>query len=162
MDKIRFYDDQLAKTSVFNDWIILAGQDAHKAYYRWNNAMSRSEAGKGERWALIRDSFRLGNDMIPCLLDSKDLGQLDRLLLAPAAQRFIKIFQVGERPTLAKDKDDFRTRVLMNLAEHCPNLTAVEWLDEGFNMENLTSEYQRIKNGQHATAELLEQRTLNP
>ncbi len=79
MNKIRFYDDQLAKTSVFNDWIILAGQDAHKAYYRWNNAMSRSEAGKGERWALIRDSFKLGNDVIPCLLDSKELSQLDRL-----------------------------------------------------------------------------------
>ena len=162
MNKIRFYDDQLAKANAFNDWIILAGQDAHKAYYRWNSTMSRSEAGKGERWALIRDSFKLGNDVIPCLLDSKDLSQLDRLLLAPTAQRFIKIFQVGELPTLAKDKDDFRTRVLMNLAEHCPNLTAVEWLDEGFNTENLTSEYQRIKNGQHATAELLEQRTLNP
>lgn len=107
MNKIRFYDDQLAKTSVFNDWIILAGQDAHKAYYRWNSTMSRSEAGKGERWALIRDSFRLGNDMIPCLLDSKDLSQLDRLLLAPTAQRFIKIFQVGELPLWRKIKTIF-------------------------------------------------------
>ncbi|OQS59176.1 hypothetical protein ASU4_07215, partial [Actinobacillus suis] len=74
MNKIRFYDDQLAKTNAFNDWIILAGRDVHKAYYRWNKETNHSEAGKGERWALIRDSFKLGNDMIPCLLDSKDLG----------------------------------------------------------------------------------------
>lgn len=87
------------------------------------------------------------------------LAEIDRLQLAPADQMAIKIFQVGKIPTLAQDGDDFKTRLMMNLAANNPKAVAVEWLDNALQGENLYDQIQRIRDGKHATAEILAERS---
>ena len=152
MKKAPYYNQQVKQCEPFNDWLILVGNTAKQAYYRNN------EAGKGTHWQMIRDRYRLPIDYVPVILDSKTFQEIDRLQLAPAEQRSIKLFQVGKIPTLAKDKDDLKTRILMNLAKHNGRISAIEWLDEALQGENLYQDLERIKQGHDTVAEVLEQK----
>lgn len=152
MKKAPYYNQQVNQCEPFNDWLILVGNTAKQAYYRNN------EAGKGTHWQMIRDRYRLPIDYVPVILDSNTFQEIDRLQLAPAEQRSIKFFQVGKIPTLAKDKDDLKTRILMNLAKHNGSISAIEWLDEALQGENLYQDLKRIKQGHDTVAEVLEQR----
>lgn len=153
MKKAPYYNQQVKQCEPFNDWLILVGNTAKQAYYRNN------EAGKGTHWQMIRDRYRLPIDYVPVILDDKTFQEIDRLQLAPAEQRSIKLFQVGKIPTLAKDKDDLKTRILMNLAKHNGSISAIEWLDEALQGENLYQDLERIKQGNDTVAEVLEKAT---
>lgn len=158
---IRFYHDQAKQVEPFGDWLILAGENAYQAYYGNKTENAPNGAGTGEMWRLIRTAYGLPLDRTPCLLDTKELPRMADLRLAPEEQRFIKIFKVGEIPTLAHGGDDFQTRLLMNLAENNPNIQAVEWLDEGLTSEDLTGYFKRIKEGKSAVAEALQETAPN-
>ncbi len=151
MKKAPYYNQQVNQCEPFNDWLILVGNTTKQAYYRNN------EAGKGTHWEMIRDYYRLPIDYVPVILDSKTFQEIDRLQLAPAEQRSIKLFQVGEIPTFTKDKDDLKTRILMNLAKHNGSISAIEWLDEALQGENLYQDLERIKQGNDTVAEVLGQ-----
>lgn len=153
---IRLYSEQAKQVEPFGDWLILVGENAYKAYYGRPTDTAPNGAGMGEQWQLIRTAYRLPPDRTPCLLDVADLPKLANLRLAPAEQRFIKLFKVGEIPTLANGGDDFQTRILMNLAANNPHIQAVEWLDEGMTSEDLTGYFNRIKQGDSAVAETLQ------
>lgn len=159
---IRYYSEQASQIEAFGDWLILAGKDAYKAYFGNKSEFSPNGAGTGEQWQLIRTAYRLPLNRQPCLLDTADLPKLANLRLAPEQQRFIKIFQVGEIPTLSQtneqgERDDFKTRILMNLAANNPHIQAVEWVDQGMTTENLTPVLERIKQGQDITAQILQE-----
>ncbi len=152
MKKAPYYNQQVKQCEPFNDWLILVGDTAKQAYYRNN------EAGKGTHWQMIREHYGLPIDYVPVMLDGKTFQEIDRLQLAPAEQRSIKLFQVGKIPTLAKDKDDLKTRILMNLAKHNGRISSIEWLDEALQGENLYQDLERIKQGHDTVAEVLEQK----
>lgn len=154
MKKAPHFDKQAAQADVFNDWFILVGTGANGAFYR------NKEAGKGEHWQLIRQSYGLAMDYQPVILSSKTFDQIDRLRLAPEAQRSLKIFQVGEIPTIGIGKDggmdDLKTRILMNVAKNNPHISAIEWLDEGLTGENLFQLLTQIKEGKDTLGAVLQ------
>lgn len=156
MKKAPHFDKQATQADAFNDWFILVGTGANGAYYR------NKEAGKGEHWQLIRQSYGLAMDYQPVILSSKMFDKIDRLRLAPEAQRSLKIFQVGEIPTMTIGKDggggidDLKTRILMNVAKNNPHISAIEWLDEGLTGTNLFQLLTQIKEGKDTLAETLQ------
>lgn len=158
---IRFYHDQAKQVEPFGDWLILVGENAYQAYYGNKTDYAPNGAGTGEQWRLIRTAYGLPLDRIPCILDAKELPRMAELRIAPAEQRFIKIFKVGEIPTLANAGDDFQTRLLMSLAANNPHIQAVEWLDEGLTAEDLTPYFKRIQQGESAVAETLQKTAQN-
>lgn len=160
LKEIRLYNEQQKHTDIFNDWIILVGDKAYKAYYGKKTETAPNGAGTAIEWEFIRNSFNFF-DRPPCLLDTNHLPEMDKLRLAPEKQKYIKIFQVSDIPTLSQNGDDFQTRLLMNLAKNCPNLVAVEWIDQGMTAENVTPLIERIRKGELATAEILQKTPQN-
>lgn len=152
LKKAPHFDKQVAQTTPFNDWLVLVGEKAHFAYY------DKKEAGKADEWQFIRDSFHYPLDRHPVILDSKSFDEIDRLLLAPNEQTSIKFFQVGNIPTLAKDREDLKVRIMMNLAKNNAKAVAVEWLDSALQGENLADEIAKIRQGSHTVAEILSQK----
>lgn len=152
LKKAPHFDKQAGQVNAFNDWIVLVGEKAHYAYYGGEKG---KEAGKAVEWEFIRDAYRYPLDRHPVILDSKSFDEIDRLRLAPKDQTSIKFFQVGNVPTLAKDKNDLKTRIMMNLAANNAKAVAVEWLGAALEGENLYDEIQRIKAGNHAIAEIV-------
>ncbi|MCK3656575.1 hypothetical protein A4G19_12760 [Pasteurellaceae bacterium Macca] len=57
-----------------------------------------------------------------------------------------------------KDKDDLRTRLLMNLAKHNPKIVAIEWVDNAMQGKNIYPELVSIRNKQFTVAEVLEKK----
>lgn len=147
MKKAPFYRFQEEKTDFFSDWFVLVGNGANAAYYRNN------EAGKGEHWQLIRQAYGLQQDHKPVMLNDKSLNEIDRLQLAPEKQRAIKFFQCGALPKGLSNET--QTKLLINLAQNCPDLSVVSWTDEGLNETNLTPLFQRIKQGKDSVANSL-------
>lgn len=137
-----YFKAQSKQCNHLSDWLVLVGEGAYYAYFD-----RKKQAGKGEQWQLIRDAYKFSTDRQPVILDSKSFAEIDRLLLAPTEQAFIKIFQVGEIPTLSEG-NDLKTRILLNLSKHNPNVKTVEWLDAALQSENLTPYIERIRQGE--------------
>ncbi|RKR77135.1 DNA primase family protein [Otariodibacter oris] len=146
------FKKQAKQVDVFTDWIVLVGDGAMGAYYH------NKKAGEGVQWGMIRDTYKLSLDRVPVIIDSKSFDQIENLKIAPEDQKFIKIIQVGDIPTLAKDCNCLKTRILMNLAQNMKSLSVVEWLDNVLQGENVLPEIEKIKNGQSAIAELMQQK----
>ncbi|MCK3656146.1 hypothetical protein A4G19_10440 [Pasteurellaceae bacterium Macca] len=153
--KSPYFDKQASHCNGFNDWVILVGDKARFAYFK--NGKEET-AGQAEEWRLFQLAYRIPNERYPVILDSKQFNQIDRLHLAPEEQTSIKIFQVGEIPTMHKDKDDLRTRLLMNLAKHNPKIVAIEWVDNAMQGKNIYPELVSIRNKQFTVAEVLEKK----
>lgn len=147
-----YFKAQSKQCERLSDWLILVGEGAYYAYFD-----RKKQAGKGEQWQLIRDAYQFSTDRQPVILDSKSFAEIDRLLLAPTEQAFIKIFQVGEIPTLSEG-NDLKSRILLNLSKHNPNVKAVEWLDVSLQSENLTPHLERIRSGESVVAEVLQKK----
>lgn len=152
---IRLYNKQAERTNPFNDWVILAGKEAYKAYYGEKSDANPNGAGNGDLWQFIQIKYSLPSETTPCLLDASELPNIVGLRLAPEEQRFIKVFEVGEIPTITNGGDDFQTRVLMNLAENNPNIQTLVWVDKNHSETNLTDELNRIKEGKSDMVEIL-------
>lgn len=153
LKKAPHFDKQAGQVTPFNDWLVLVGEKAHFAYYK------DKEPGKATEWEFIRDSFKYPLDRHPVIIDSKNIAEIDRLLIAPENQTSIKFFQVGAVQTLAKDKDDFKHRIMMNLATNNPKALAVEWLDAALQGENLFEQIQQIRDKKDTVAEILQQQS---
>ncbi|MWQ82387.1 D5 N like family protein [Glaesserella parasuis] len=147
-----YFKAQSKQCDRLSDWLILVGEGAYYAYFD-----RKKQAGKGEQWQLIRDAYQFSTDRQPVILDSKSFTEIDRLLLAPTEQAFIKIFQVGEIPTLSEG-NDLKSRILLNLSKHNPNVKTVEWLDVSLQSENLTPHLERIRSGESVVAEVLQKK----
>ncbi|MCT8759986.1 D5 N like family protein [Glaesserella parasuis] len=147
-----YFKAQSKQCNRLSDWLILVGEGAYYAYFD-----RKKQAGKGEQWQLIRDAYKFSTDRQPVILDSKSFAEIDSLFLAPTEQAFIKIFQVGEIPTLSEG-NDLKNRILLNLSKHNPNVKTVEWLDVALQSENLTPHLERIRSGESVVEEILQKK----
>lgn len=145
-----YFKAQSKQCDRLSDWLVLVGEDAYYAYFD-----SKKQAGRGEQWKLIRDAYKFSHDRQPVILDNRNFAEIDRLLIAPPEQAFIKIFQVGEIPTFSEG-NDLKNRILLNLSKHNTNVKTVEWLDAALQSENLTPHLERIRSGESVVAEVVD------
>lgn len=88
--KAPYFNEQATSDKVndFTDWIIFAGDKAFSAY----------DKGKGTEWLLLCENVwreKVDERIAPVVLDKAQLENIQALRIAPATQRYIKIYQFG-------------------------------------------------------------------